>query len=78
MSYRVIVERPNGTKFCTSVDPITTRHMAAVGLLSVFHAEGMGLNIGDAKRLALRVREADLGDFVTHEESGYTFTTEEF
>ncbi len=82
--YRVVFERPDGSKGQTSIDPFESRHMAALSLLPVFVAESVRgveadrIPIGEAKVLAKRCMDADLGDFVTHEPSGYTFTTEEF
>lgn len=77
MAYRLIVTRPDGTQFQTSTEPIPDRGTVGMSALRALAAEGTAFG---RKGLALgrQVRDAEIGDTLTHEPSGYRFRTEPF
>lgn len=78
MSYRLIFTRPDGTTEQTSQTPIEDRTRAGLAAMGVLGEEYGTITIGGAKALGRAVRDADIGETVTHEPSGYQFRTEEF
>lgn len=77
MSYRLIVTRPDGTQLQSSTEPLPTRHDAGVSVMRVLATEGIPFGV-DGKLLGRQVRDAAIGDTLTHEPSGYRFRTEPF
>lgn len=76
MPFDLYVTTAEGQRFRTLNSPYDTRLAAALSVLTIIADKGV--TIGEGKALALRVRNAELGETVTHEPSGITFRTEEF
>lgn len=75
--FRLIVTRPDGTQTQSSAEPLPTRHDAGLSVMRVLAGEGVRFGI-DGKRLGRQVRDAAIGETLTHEPSGYRFRTEPF
>lgn len=77
MTYRLIVTHPNGTQAHSTTDPLPDREATGMSALRALAAKNIkfgpeGIGFGR------RVRDAAVGETVTHEPSGYTFRSEEF
>lgn len=79
MSFRLIVTRPDRerSEFQATTDPLPNREAAGMAALRVLADAGVRFGIA-GMQFGRTVRDAPLGESVTHEESGYTFTTQEF
>lgn len=74
--YRVIITKPNGAQTHSSADPHPDREAAA---MSALRALAKGVAFGrTGLALGRQIRDADIGETVTHKPSGYRFRTEEF
>lgn len=78
MGYRLIVTRPDGTTFQTHINPLESLTAVGVAAMGVLGEEYGRITIGEGKAFGREVRDAALGETVTHEPSGYSFRTEEF
>lgn len=74
--YRVVITRPNGSQTHSSADPLPDREAAAMSALRAL-AKRVAFGRGGLV-LGRQIRDADLGETITHEPSGYRFRTEEF
>lgn len=79
MGFRLLVTVPDRerSEFQANNDPLPNREAAGMAALRVLSDAGVRFGIG-GMQFGRSVRDAPLGAFVTHEESGYVFRTEEF
>lgn len=77
MTYRLVVTRPNGSQAHSSTDPLPSREATGMSALRVLAAQGIAFG-RDGLTFGRSIRDAALGETVTHEASGYSFRTEEF
>lgn len=82
--FRLIVTCPDGTEVISDVSPLASRHDAGLDAMRILGREQPGITtdrpaitITQGKELGRQVRDAPLGEAVTHP-SGYTFRTENF
>ncbi|MEU6016946.1 hypothetical protein ABZ826_23715 [Streptomyces sp. NPDC047515] len=77
MSYRLIVTRPNGSKFQSSTEPLADRETVGISALRALATAHIAFGRSGLV-LGRDIRDAAIGDTVTHDASGYSFRTEEF
>ena len=77
MPFRLIVIAPKGETYPATTDPLPNRDAVGMAALRVLAGEGIRFGIAGLS-FGRSVASADLGAVVTHEESGYSFRTEEF
>ena len=77
MPFRLIVTRPNGEQFQTSTTPLLDRDTVGLSALRALAGDGISFTRKDLA-LGRAVRDAEVGETVEHDSTGYTFRTEEF
>jgi hypothetical protein len=77
MTYRLIVTRPDGSQAHATTEPLPTRHAVALSALRVLAAKNIAFGKAGLA-FGRELRDAALGETLTHEPSGYAFRTEAF
>ena len=77
MSFRLIVTRPNGSQFQSTTEPLPDREAVGMSALRVLATAGIAFGRAGLQ-LGRDIRDANLGETVTHAGTGFGFRTEQF
>ncbi|MCX4606870.1 hypothetical protein OG402_41315 [Streptomyces anulatus] len=77
MPYRLVVTRPNGSQFQSTTEPLPDREAVGMSALRVLADARVAFGKGGLQ-LGRDVRDAALGETVTHADSRFGFRTEGF
>lgn len=75
MQFRLIVTRPNGSQFQSSIEPIEDREATGISALRVLADRGIAFG-RDGLQLGRDIRDSEIGQTITHGSSGYQFRVE--
>lgn len=78
MSYRLIIDWPDGSQSQSRPGPESSRHELGLDAMRFIGEQVPSVTIIEGKRLGTAVKEAALGEPVLHLPSGFAFTTQEF
>lgn len=78
MSYRLIIDWPDGSQSQSRPGPEPSRHELGLDAMRFIGEQVPSVTIIEGKRLGAAVKKAAVGQAVTHEPSGYRFTVKEF
>ncbi len=77
MTYRLIVTRPNGSQAHATTDTMPDREATGMSALRVLADQNIRFG-REGMAFGRQVRDAAVGETVTHEASGYSFRVEQF
>lgn len=78
MTYRLIIDWPDGSQSQSRPGPEPSRHELGLDAMRFIGEQVPSITIIEGKRLGAAVKKAALGEPVLHLPSGYAFTTQEF